>query len=79
MTKANIGFDAKSVTITPSGLNSVYVDCDAADVDDILTDISYEDIADYVSSNLDEVLNHIDSDSIIEYLTRNGLIESYND
>lgn len=79
MTKANIGFDAKSVTITTSGLNSVYVDCDAADVDDILTDISYEDIADYVSSNLDEVLNHIDSDSIIEYLTRNGLIESYND
>lgn len=79
MTKANIRFDAKSVTITPSGLYSVYVDCDAADVDNILTDISYEDIADYVSSNLDEVLNHIDSDSIIEYLTRNGLIESYND
>lgn len=78
MTKANIGFDAKSVTITPSGLNSVYVDCELADVDDILADISYEDIADYVSFNLDEVLNHIDSDSIIEYLTRNGFIESYN-
>lgn len=79
MTKANIGFDANSVTITPSGLNSVYVDCVSADVDDILTDISYEDIADYVSSNLDEVLKHINSDSIIAYLTRNDLIESYND
>lgn len=71
MAKANIGFNTGSISISSSNVREVYVDCENADIDDILSDIPNSEIADYVSDNINQILDYIDNDVIIGYLKNN--------